>query len=218
MQKIDSHNNFLFFTASLIFLLLASGFVGSTPDGEDHLLLQAVILATELVAYMSLSLSSQWRKFVMVMVIFNLATALFRESAVFQFSSSVSLAASMAFYTGMAYIGCRQVFSSGKIELNTIVGTIAIYLMLGIKWSLLYLAVLEIWPNGLNGIEYRDWHDNLSSMLYFSFVTMTTLGYGDITPAIPIFRTLAYLQAVAGSFYMAVVVASLVGSFISKSR
>ena len=44
MQKIDSHNNFLFFTASLIFLLLASGFVGSTPDGEDHLLLQAVAL------------------------------------------------------------------------------------------------------------------------------------------------------------------------------
>ncbi len=218
MQKIDSHNNFLFFTASLVFLLLASGFVGSTPDGEDHLFLQAVILATELVAYMSLSLSARWRNFVIVMVIFNLTTALFRENTVFEFSSRVSLAASMAFYTGMAYIGSRQVFSFGNIELNTIVGTIAIYLMLGIIWSLLYLAVLEVWPNGVNGIEYRDWHDNLSSMLYFSFVTMTTLGYGDITPAKSSFRTLAYLQAVAGSFYMAVVVASLVGSFISKSR
>ena len=77
---------------------------------------------------------------------------------------------------------------------------------------------LEFWPEGIKGIEYKDWHDNFGATAYFSYVTMTTLGYGDITPVVPMTRTLAYLQAVAGTFYMAVVVASLVGGFARRHK
>ena len=55
-----------------------------------------------------------------------------------------------------------------------------------------------------------------SEWLYFSFVTMTTLGYGDIAPVSAIARVLAYMQAVFGQFYIAILVAGLVGAYISR--
>ena len=119
---------------------------------------------------------------------------------------------------GMTWVAARQVLFSGNIEFNTIVGTLAVYLLLGIVWTGFYLLALEFWPEGINGIEYKDWHDNFGATAYFSYVTMTTLGYGDISPAVPMMRTLAYLQAVAGTFYMAIVVASLVGTFARRAK
>lgn len=221
MQTIHSHNNFIIFTVSLIFLLLVSAIVSSTADGEYHMLLQAVVFATELVAYLSLSLSRKWRVFIVFILILNATVTMLREFGDWDVAPRIGLAISIAFYSGMAYVAARQVLftgSNGKIEFNTIVGTLAVYLLLGIVWTCLYLFTLEFWPEGIKGIEYRDWHDNFNAAAYYSFVTMTSLGYGDITPTVPVTRTLAYLQAITGTFYMAVVVASLVATYISRPR
>lgn len=216
MQKIDSHNNFFVFTASLVFLLLVSGYVGSTADGEHHLVLQAVVFMTELIAYFSLSLSKRWRMFVLLILVMNASVTLLREFTGFESNARIGLTISVAFYMGMTYVAARQVLFSGNIEFNTIVGALGVYLLMGIVWTGFYLLALEFWPEGIHGIEYRDWHDNFGATAYFSYVTMTTLGYGDITPVVPFTRTLAYLQAVAGTFYMAIVVASLVGAFMNR--
>ena len=218
MQKIHSHNNFFFFTASLVFLLLVSGYVSSTPEGEHHLLLQGVVFTTELIAYLSLSLSRRWRLFIIFILLLNATVTLLREFVGLEIPPKIGLCLSLAFYMGMAYVAARQVLFSGNIEGNTIVGTLAVYLLLGIIWTGFYLLALEFWPDGIKGIEYKDWHDNFGDTAYFSYVTMTTLGYGDITPIVPMTRTLAYLQAVAGTFYMAVVVASLVGAFARRPK
>ena len=71
---------------------------------------------------------------------------------------------------------------------------------------------------GIQGIEYRNWNDNLGATIYFSFITMTSTGYGDITPLLPVSRTLAYLQAITGTFYIAVIVANLVSAFSRSSK
>ena len=55
----------------------------------------------------------------------------------------------------------------------------------------------------------------LTELMYYSFVTITTLGYGDLTPLKPMVRTLAYLEAILGQFYVAVLVAWLVGMYLS---
>lgn len=218
MKTIHTHNNFFYFTASLVFLILASAFVSGSPKGEDHLVLQGIMLATELVAYLSLNLSRKWRVFVGVMLAFMMAGSLLREFTDWPHSTHISLVVSLIFYCGMAYAAARQVLFSGDIELNTIVGTVAVFLLLGLVWTILYLITLEFWPTGINGIEYQDWHDNFGEAAYFSYITMTTLGYGDISPAIPITRTLAFLQAITGTFYMAVVVASMVGRVSRTSK
>jgi voltage-gated potassium channel Kch len=88
----------------------------------------------------------------------------------------------------------------------------AIFLLLGLIWATLYLIVLEFSPTAFNGIVARGWVENFPLASYFSYVTLTTLGYGDISPAEPVSRVLVYLEAITGAFYMAVVVASLVGA------
>jgi voltage-gated potassium channel len=211
VDRIDSHNNFYYFTGALIFLLLASAYVSTSPDGEDHRLLQGVMFLTELIAYFSLNLSRAWRIFVGLMLVFMLATNGLHEFTQLSLPPLIALTASLFFYCGMAYAAARQVLFTGAIEVNTVVGTVAVYLLLGLIWTVLYLITLEIWPAGINGIEYKAWSDNFGIAAYFSYTTMTTVGYGEMTPAIPITRTLANLQAITGTFYMAVVVASMVG-------
>jgi voltage-gated potassium channel len=213
VKKIDSHNNFIFFTGAVIFLLVAAAFVSSSPEGENHRLLQAVMLLTQLVAYFSLNLSNQWRLFVAVMVVLMLVVNGLREFTEWPAAPLVELFVVLVFYCGMAYVAGRQVLYTSGIEFNHIVGTVAVFLLLGLIWALLYLITLEFWPMAFHGIEYKNWNDNLGAATYFSFITMTSTGYGDITPVLPVTRTLAYLQAITGTFYMAVVVASMVGAF-----
>jgi hypothetical protein len=67
-------------------------------------------------------------------------------------------------------------------------------------------------------LDYREQNLNFDSFLYFSFVTLTTAGYGDIAPVNPLIRTLAYLEMVTGQFYLAILVAGLVGLFIGQHR
>jgi voltage-gated potassium channel len=216
--RIHSHNNFYFFTASLVILLLVSAFVSSTPLGEGHLLLQSLIFATELVAYFSLNLSKQWRGFVVVMLVLLGVSTLLRYFTTWTIEPLIGLGLSLIFYCGVTYVAARQALFSGDIELNTIVGAVAVYLLLGLIWTLLYLITLEFWPEGIKGIEYQNWHDNFGIANYFSYVTLSTLGYGDISPAIPVTRTLAFLEAITGTFYMAVVVASMIGRVSKKSK
>ncbi len=218
MGSVHLHNNFYYFTASLVILLLASAFVSSTPGGESHLLLQVLMFGTELVAYFSLNLSKRWRIFVGVMLVLLAASNIQREFTDWSAEPLIGLSVSLIFYCGMAYAAARQVLFSGDIGMNTIVGTIAVYLLLGLIWTVLYLLALEFWPTGISGITYQDWHDNFGVATYFSYITLTTVGYGDISASIPVIRTLAVLEAVTGTFYMAVVVASMIGRVSRHSK
>jgi voltage-gated potassium channel Kch len=71
-------------------------------------------------------------------------------------------------------------------------------------------------PGAFNGLEQVIWYENFADVAYYSFVTLTTLGYGDISPVIPIARFLVYMEAIVGVFYMAILVASLIGIRTSK--
>lgn len=211
MKSVHSHNNFYYFTAALVVLILASAMLSSFPHHSRYSALQGVMLLTELVAYFTLNLGTRWRRFIEVTIVLMLIANGLREFTDWSASPFTGLVAILIFYCGMAYTAARQALFSGDIELNTIVGTVAVYLLLGLIWTVLYLITMEFWPNGISGIEYREWNENFGEMVYFSFVTMTTLGYGDILPTVPIARALVFLQAITGTFYMAVVVASMVG-------
>ena len=217
MKGVTEENNFIYFTLALIALLIASAGLRSIPESDGHRLLQGIMLLTEAVAYFSLNLSKKWRRFILAMMALMLVTNLLREFASWSMSPLASLTAILIFYCGMAWAAARQVLFSGRVDANTIIGAVAIYLLLGLIWSVLYLITLEFWHGAFNGIEYRYWADNFTNINYFSFVTMTTLGYGDISPAVPVSRVLAYLQAIFGTFYMAVVVASMIGARTSKN-
>jgi len=109
------------------------------------------------------------------------------------------------------YLACKQVLFSGSVDGNKIIGAICIYIMMALSWAFGYLLIEEVYPGSFTGLNHTDWHDNMQDMVYFSFVTLTTLGYGDISPVLPLARFFGYLEAVTGQFYIAILVASLIG-------
>ena len=117
----------------------------------------------------------------------------------------------LVFMLAAAWLVGSQVLLTGEVDLNIIVGSVALYLLIGMIWSILFTILLEFSPDALNGIDPGMWYDNHPLTTYFSFVTLTTLGYGDIRPATPVAQVMVTLEAVTGMFYLAVIVASLIG-------
>ena len=101
---------------------------------------------------------------------------------------------------------------SQRVGLNTIYASLCVYLLLGIIWSILYVLAYLHTPEAFSNL-----HGTRGELVYYSFVTLTTLGYGDIAPLTALARTLAYMEAVAGQFYLAVLVAGLVGAYVSQA-
>jgi Ion channel len=105
-----------------------------------------------------------------------------------------------------------QVFRQGKVTGHRICGAIVVYLLLGAIWALLYQLVALTIPQAFRlAEEFAGNPDALQRQLsYFSFITLTTTGYGDITPIHPVARLLVMFEALAGQLYLAVTLARLV--------
>lgn len=104
-----------------------------------------------------------------------------------------------------------NVFISRKPESNLILGSISVYILIAILWALVYSMIHLFVPGAFRGITTG----NLSDFIYYSIVTQTTLGYGDVVPLALIAKNLAAIQAIIGQFYLAVLVAGLL-SILSK--
>lgn len=110
-------------------------------------------------------------------------------------------------------------FARSRVNMDLIYGAISIYLLVGSGFGELFGAFAMADADSFNGIEATDDHDKIArTMSYYSFVTLTTLGYGDISPATHHVKVLAYVEAIVGQFYVAVLVARLVGTHIAQSQ
>ena len=108
----------------------------------------------------------------------------------------------------IALVLLAQVFRAGPVTSYRLQGAIAVYLLFGVGWAHAYLLTGLLHPGSFNTPpgdipSVLDW-------AYFSFITLTTVGYGDITPVRPIARMLAMGEALTGQLYLAVLIARLV--------
>lgn len=99
------------------------------------------------------------------------------------------------------------------VEKSTILCAINSYLLLGLVASTLFITLDLFIPNSFMSLERGE--GNVSSFIYFGFVTLTTLGYGDITPSAPLAKSLSIFVAVAGQLYLVIVMALIIGKFLS---
>jgi hypothetical protein len=113
------------------------------------------------------------------------------------------------------------VLRKGRVTGDRIAGAISVYLLIGVVWALLYglVAIFDPGafrtPEGLGSVERGV--DGEYAFLYFSFVTLTTLGYGEISASAPFSQMLAWTEAVVGQLYLAILIARLVGLHIAES-
>jgi hypothetical protein len=108
-----------------------------------------------------------------------------------------------------------------EVSRDVICGAICGYLFLGLFWGFLYEAVALFWPgsfaaSGALAPQLADEQGRRSILLYFSFSTLTTLGYGDVLPVSPPARMLACMEVMAGQFYLSILVAGLVSLRIAS--
>ncbi len=120
------------------------------------------------------------------------------------------------FMSYLAVLILSSVIRARKVSHDVIYGAIVVYLIIGITWGFVF-RVIETLEPGSFSLAVESLQQDPSLLYYFSFVTLTTLGYGDITPLSTTARSFAYLEALIGQIYLTVLVARLVGLHISQS-
>lgn len=129
----------------------------------------------------------------------------------------------IAFFAFVSYHLLCAVLDEREVTIDTIVGAVCLYLLAGLFWTYLYSTIILLSPAAFQLTTTVDpmstspfGRAGFQQLVYLSFVTMTTLGYGDITPVSAPARTAGYLQAIFGQFFLAVLVARLVALYIAK--
>ena len=200
--------------AALLFFLVVYGFFVYPLAGEDgkteplaassfSIIIVLGVLATTkhkgaragMVVLAGLAFTSHWLHFFL------------RQHAVHVISAS----ASAVFFFALACLILGRVFRSGGISIYRIYGAIAVYLLLGILWGEFYILIYLLKPGSFYfdpATQYGE--PPISELLYFSFTTLTTVGFGDIVPVHPVARSMATLEALVGQLYPAVLLARLV--------
>ena len=144
-----------------------------------------------------------------------------RELALWMPSRSWALCSESSTFVAVlmiAWILLLEIFRrNGPITAVSLQAAIAVYLLFGLAWASAYLIVMQLNPHsfqstvGLSTSSATEWY-------YYSYVTLTTLGYGEITPLTRIARVLAVGEAVTGQLYLAVLIARLIGMEIITAQ
>jgi hypothetical protein len=148
-------------------------------------------------------------------------------------SDGLAITADLCSIVFLGYIivmSLTHLFRVRRVTTDSLSAAICIYLLIGVIWASAYAALDRIDPTAIayptvdtdeptdKSIEPRLTSSSANATLYYSFVTMTTLGYGDIVPRSSIARTAAMLQALMGQLYLTVLVARMVALHIVHER
>jgi hypothetical protein len=115
------------------------------------------------------------------------------------------------FFLGLSiYLILYDIFPSQQVKGDTIKGGICVYLLIGFFWASLYDVVYTFDPNSFRSLSGVDKQANL---IYFSFTTLTTTGYGDIAPANQVSRAFANVESIMGVMYPSILIARLVSIY-----
>jgi len=116
-----------------------------------------------------------------------------------------------------------RVLRAKRINVHEICGALCVYLMMGLMWTLIYFMIEFTWPGSYSSLPHCGVTDTIdfdtvmnifSSLLYFSYITMTSVGYGDCVPLTIMSRGFSNLEAVMGQLYIAIIVSRLVGLYL----
>jgi amino acid transporter len=134
---------------------------------------------------------------------------------VIQFSRLGAYLLFIFYFSLLIYSYIREISRFQKVTLEVLFSALCLYLIVGLFWGSLYTLLNELHPGSYSGTLLENTTDSqLHVFNYFSMVTLTTLGYGDITPQTAGAGSLCQMEAIVGQFFTAVIVGWLVGNTI----
>ena len=218
-RSISTRDNFIWLLIALVLLLFGGAVFDQLQSQHGERLINACLLLTVIIAVWSMEENEgRWlnRKIGITLAfgVVMVSDSLIKSDVL----AHAQLLMCFLFFSLTLHLAWRQVMFVGRVDGNKIVGAICIYILIGLVWAFAYLIAEEIFPGSFKGLTETSWQKNIDDVLYYSMVTLTTLGYGDITPVQPLTRFLAYMEAITGIFFTTVLVASLIGLRLASYR
>jgi voltage-gated potassium channel Kch len=208
--------------ALLICILLLTAVTPFVESYEHGILVLNVIAAALLVAG-SYALSERRRLFVAAIVLSLVSVVATALLVLFPGHWTVLAAHSAVIilitFFAIAILG--YVLRRGRITSDRIFAAICVYLLIGFAWSFGYSLLEELMPGSFGSmpsIQASHYEARVMRLRYFSFMTLTTVGYGDVTPRTQAAQTMALFEAVMGQIYLTVLIARLVGLHIAHAE
>lgn len=203
----------LFF--SLLALILLPAFMSTLSIGN---LLFTIILS--LVFFTSVSAIMTGKKLIIygtamifIMILLEWIGYFFKDESNLVVASSLVY---LAFFSYIIYRLLLNIVRSGRVTVDVIVISICIYLIIGIIFAILGSTLNNIYTAAYSNTMLPG--SRIFEFVYYTFITMASVGYGDIVPKIPQTQALAVIMAITGQMYMTIIVAILIGKFLQHSN
>ncbi len=199
--------NSIYFLAIALFLFI---FLPPFLKGENAFQYSILILSSFIIAFVILILPSSgtkrwnWILLFLLVIPWLMNLDYWLTTAFLLFFTLI--------YSITSYRIINIVLKEEEVDLRVVVGSVVGYLLIGLSFTFLCALLVQFYPHSFDAPEQMS---TPYSFVYFTFVTLSTLGYGDVTPSTPPAQALSLLIAISGQFYMVIIVAVIVGKFIS---
>ncbi|WP_053404915.1 potassium channel family protein [Persicobacter sp. CCB-QB2] len=204
-------NNFMVLFFMLCFMLLSQAAV--FPNGQImRFFFPLSLILVSMGAIISISPDRRRKVYAYILggggIVFQVL-GYFVEAVWYQ---DIYLLYTITFYTYIQWRVLRFLLSTPEVNQNTFYAAFSGYMLIGINCALIMIAIMITIPNAYNNMEATDW----KNAFYYSFMTLTTVGYGDITPEHPVAKVLSMFLGMAGQFYLTVVMALLISKYTNS--
>jgi hypothetical protein len=213
-RRINADNILLASLLIIIFIIPITGIEGSF---QVYRLMHSVLLITA-----AFSLNVKNKKLLVTIA----ALLVVREWIPFDIDYGVPTVIARvfpaAFFAFIVFWLVKQTASAPKVTKSVIIDSISGYLLIGVLYSIVVFAIIRLDPSAYKFPDTdflnMSTDSKIEAVFYYTFVTYTTTGYGDILPVTGLSRALSNLISVTGQLYVAIIIAILVGKFSNQPR
>jgi voltage-gated potassium channel len=218
MQLKNLKRNNLILLICLLFLIFVHPLLPGNVTAARSVMQTAIFFS----GIFSLDFSNKTLKVLLPLGVVTTTTTWTEYLLESEFTHLLDVATTFLFLVAIVVMMTRHIARSRDVTPTIILSSINGFLLIGILGgALLAIANADFFygPSHLHGIAFPGDAPPLpGDYIYFSFITLTTLGYGDITPVSELSRSLAVLIAITGQLYMTILIAMLVGKFLSRPK
>ena len=211
MKRIISNIFGIDISIFLLFAIILFVFVFPAIDhGFMHDYVSLIAYALVLLSIFSIIHDKyKWVRIIIIISVISITMLFFTDNR--ETTSFVFLISAITF-TITAIILIKEIAATKEVGLNVVILAISGYLLIGIIGALINTILLAYDPGAIN---IDSGTDRFSSVIYYSFITLTTIGYGEIVPQTVIARSISIFLGAAGQIYLTVIIAMIVGKYLS---
>jgi len=217
MKRINFGKAVIWDTLLVVSVIFAAFVFPMLPPAWHRGIFTVLYTVIYITAILSLEKLSNYT---LLLFVITVAMAWIADMLHMQLITTLSKGVNILFFLVIVVSLIKQIVSAREVTAGVILSSVAGYLLMGLIYSIFIAYILQHDPAAYTTINIEDTGEGsgASPSLYYGFVTLTTVGYGDIVPLKPYTRSLATWIAISGQFYIAIIVALLVGKFSAKQN